>query len=335
MKKISIIIPCYNEERYIAQCLESILASDYPSDHMEILVVDGGSTDRTVQIVQRLQKEESCIRLCHNPKRIAPAGMNIGIKEATGEYIFILSAHAEYADDYFKKLVEKIAFYQADCTGGVLQTQVKHKTPTSLAIKEVLSHPFGVGNASFRTGSTEDRSVDTVAFGCYDKNVFERYGYFDESLVRNQDIELNKRIINGGGKIYLIPDAKAIYYARENLEALAKNSYANGYWNILTAFYTKKLSSLSARHFVPLAFVLSLIVPLFAAIWVGGAAWIALLSLLSYFSLVIITSIQVKQYTEISLWHLVQAFGTLHLAYGIGSLAGLFKVIKLKWKGYR
>ncbi len=332
MPKISIIIPIYNEEKYIKECILSIMQSDYDITQMELLLVDGMSEDATREIIMQLQQEYACITLIDNPQKIAPIAMNLGIKKAKGEYVFIVSAHASYTKSYFTKLVEQIQRLDADCVGGVLKTDVKNHSVKADAIKEVLSHPLGVGNASFRTGSTQIREVDTVAFGCYNRKTFELYGYFDETLVRNQDIELNKRIVNGGGKIYLIPEVQATYYARENFTDLAKNNYANGYWNILTAYYTKKLSSLSFRHFIPLLFVLSLMLPVMGALWFPKIAWVSIFSLVSYLSLVIIISLKLKTHTT-TLGALVRSFLTLHLSYGLGSLMGLFKVFIFYIKG--
>lgn len=193
-------------------------------------------------------------------------------------------------------------------------------------------HKFGVGNALFRTGCDEVTEVDTVAFGCYRKSAFDMYGLFDEKLIRNQDIELNKRILNAGGKIYLIPDVGCTYFARESFIPLAKNQYQNGFWNILTAYYTKTLHSLSLRHFVPLIFVLSLIVPSLFFFVFPKILWIALLSLSSYLSLVIIISIRLKNSAN-SMVYLIMSFLTLHFSYGSGSLMGIFSVIKKYIKG--
>jgi GT2 family glycosyltransferase len=258
--------------------------------------------------------------------------MNMGINASRGKYIFILSAHADYSQDYFTKLVENIENLHADCVGGVLITDIKNQNKKSSSIKEILMHRFGVGDASFRVGSDDIKEVDTVAYGCYRRETFEKYGLFNEDLIRNQDIELNKRIINGGGKIYIIPDVKCTYYARENFTDLAKNNYANGFWNILTAYYTKTLSSLSIRHFIPLLFVLSLIFPLIMSLIEPKILWIALLSLASYLSLVIIISFSLKDSSN-NIAYLIASFLTLHLSYGWGSFMGVLSVINKYIKG--
>ncbi len=328
--KISIIIPVLNEQKYIESCIYSIINADIPN--YELIIVDGGSNDGTLDIIKRFQKKFDSIKLLHNPKKIVPISMNIGIKEAKGDYIIRLDAHADYPVDYFSKLIAWHQKLDADNVGSTIITKVKNKNLKANSIKKTLSHKFGVGNSDFRIGTGDVKEVDTVPFGCYKKEVFKKYGLYDERLVRNQDIELNKRIINGGGKIYLIPDVQCTYYARENFMDLAKNNFANGKWNILTAYYTKTLTSLSLRHFIPLLFVLSLIFPLPLALININFLWIALLSLGSYLALVIILSLRLRD-KESSFVYLVASFLTLHLSYGLGSLIGIFWVLKRIIKG--
>ncbi len=282
--------------------------------------------------MQEYHSKYPFIHTIENVQRHTPIGMNLGVRASKGEYVFILSAHAVYEANYFTKLVENIQHLGADCVGGVLLTDVKNKNTKSSSIKAVLMHKFGVGNALFRTGCDEVTAVDTVAFGCYRKSTFDRYGLFDEKLIRNQDIELNKRILNAGGKIYLIPEVGCTYFAREAFIPLAKNQYQNGFWNILTAYHTKTLYSLSLRHFIPLLFVLSLIVPAALFFIFPKMIWIALLSLSSYLSLVIIISIRLKNSSN-SIAYLIISFLTLHFSYGLGSLMGIVSVINKYIKG--
>lgn len=329
---ISIIIPTLNEEKYISLCLDSILQAEYPNEKIEVFVVDGMSEDGTRAIVQEYHNKHPFIHLIENQERYTPIGMNLGIKASSGEFIFILSAHAVYAEDYFAKLIENIQKLNADCVGGVLVTDVRNKNTKSSSIKEVLMHKFGVGNALFRTGCNEATEVDTVAFGCYRRSVFDKHGLFDENLIRNQDIELNKRIINAGGKIYLIPEVTCTYYARENFWNLAKNQFQNGYWNILTAYHTKRLHSLSLRHFIPLIFVLSLLIPVLLSPLFPGLLVISILSLASYLSLVIMVSLKLKNNSN-SIINLMISFLTLHFSYGVGSLMGIFALNKKMTKG--
>ena len=328
LPRISIIIPIFNEEKYIARCLDSIIESDYDKSKLEVLLVDGGSEDKTIEIIKKYQKKYSYFKLLNNPEKIVPVAMNIGIKKAKGEYIIRLDAHSCYTKDYFKKLIFWHKKLNADNVGGVVITEVKNKTLTSNAIKNVLSDKFGVGSA-FRSGVSEIKEVDTVPFGCYKREVFEKIGLYDERLVRNQDIELNKRLKKNGGKIYLIPEIKCTYFARETFKDLAINNFNNGLWNILTAYYTNSISSLSFRHFVPLLFVLSLMFSFFLGFFSKYFFYLFLDILILYLSIISIRSFQIRK--ETTFFHQLMSFLVLHFSYGIGSLIGILKFLKEKY----
>jgi len=329
---ISIIIPCFNEEKYIASCLGSILNSDYKQEYMEILVVDGISNDNTREIVKEYEKKYNYIKLVDNIKKTVPIAMNIGIKISSGDYICRLDAHAKYPSDYISKLLEWSQKLDADNVGAMCLTNVKNKTLESNSIKKVLSHKLGVGNSDFRTGTNDIKEVDTAPFGFFKRNIFDKYGLYDERLTRNQDIELNKRIINGGGKIYLIPQVNCTYFARETFKELSKNNFNNGRWNILTAYYTKTFNSLSLRHFIPLIFIFSIIFPTFLAIVDIKFIFGALVSFMLYFIVILLVSIKIND-KETTVLNIIKSFYTLHFSYGIGSIKGIIDIIIKKIKG--
>ena len=323
---LSVICPIYNEERYIGKCIESIIKQDYPKDDMEVLFVDGMSTDKTREIVNEYSKKYSFIRLIDNPDKIVPLAMNKGIKAAKGEIIMRLDAHATYENNYFTVLVNALKELGADNVGAVCKTDVLNKTPKTLAIREVLSNKFGVGNSVFRTGVDKVMEVDTVPFGCWKREVFDKYGLYDVRLVRNQDIELNKRILRGGGKICIVPNTYCTYLARETYKGIAKNNYGNGKWNILTVFYTKQFSALSIRHFIPLLFVLSLVVPAILSLIYTPLLFISLLSLFAYVCLLGLISLKLCVNKKLNFIYLLISFLVLHLSYGWGSLVGIIKL---------
>lgn len=323
---LSVLCPIYNEEKYISQFLDSLLQQDYPKDDLEILLIDGMSKDKTRDIVAYYTYKYTFIRIIDNPDKIVPCAMNRGIAAAKGDIIMRLDAHASYQPDYFSVLVKGLKRLHADNVGTVCKTDVLNKTPKTLAIREVLGNKFGVGNSTFRTGIDKEQEVETVPFGCWPKEVFEKYGKYDERLVRNQDIELNKRIIRGGGKIYILPDTYCTYLARETWHALAKNNYGNGKWNILTVYYTKLFSSLSIRHFIPLLFVLSLIIPLLLALIWWPFALVSLTSLLIYTGLLSAVSLKLSIQKNLNFFYLLSTFFVLHLSYGWGSLMGILKL---------
>lgn len=333
-KKVSIIAPCFNEEKYIKIFLKSIYESGYDKNDFEIIIVDGDSDDNTLQEINNFKiKFNDCdIAILNNPKRITPISMNIGIEKAKYEYIIITGSHSFYPKEYFNDLLEWFDKLDADCIGGVWHTEVLNKTLKSNAIKKVLTNKFGVGNGLFRIGINKPTLVDTVPFGCYKKEVFEKIGLMNEKLIRNQDIEFNKRLTQNGGKVFLVPNVSCTYYARETYIPLAKNNFKNGYWNPLTLYLTKNFSSLSLRHFVPLIYVLSLVLPVIGSFLSFKLIYIALLSFISHLFLISIISLKLNDSTT-SFLKLIKAFYTLHFSYGLGSLFGLFKVFKLKYFG--
>lgn len=327
---LSVIVPIYQEEKYIAKCIDSMLNQDYPKDDLEIILVDGMSKDRTREIVATYTAKYPFIRMIDNPERIAPCAMNRGIKEAKGDVIMRLDAHATYEKNYFSSLAYGLKKYHADNIGSVCRTDVLNKTPKTLAIKEVLSNRFGVGNSTFRIGITGVQEVETVPFGCWKRDVFYKYGMYDVRLVRNQDIELNKRIIRGGGKIVIVPDTYCTYLARETYKALAKNNYGNGKWNILTVYYTNDMHSLSVRHFVPLAFVFSLIVPTLVGIVWWPVLCVTAFALCAYLLVVGFVSAKLAIDKGLNFLYLLVSFVVLHVSYGWGSLMGIVKLPFMK-----
>ena len=267
---VSIIMPCRNEERFIDMCLDSILANDYGEDKLELLVVDGMSSDRTRSIVQGYVDKHPFIRLYDNLRYIAPVAQNIGIGHAKGDIVMIMDAHATYAPDYISKCVENLYEYNADYSGGICETLPRDNTLMGKGIVYALSHPFGVGNSHFRTGKTGGPIfTDAAAFGCYRKEIFEQFGLFDENLARSYDYDFNLRVRKTGRGILLIPDAVIYYYARSTLAEFCKTNFVNGLYVTYPLRFGKRLFSF--RHLVPLGFVVGLFTSVaLALVWQGG-----------------------------------------------------------------
>jgi len=319
---VSIIIPCRNEERFIGPCLESVLANDYPPDRLEVLVVDGMSEDRTRAIVQDHGARHDRVKLLDNPKRITPTALNIGIAHAKGQVVMRMDAHSHYPRNYVSGLIAWQEKTGADNVGGVWTTLPASDTWMAQAIAIGLSHPFGVGNAHFRIGVREPRLVDTVPFGCYRRDVFDRIGVFDEELVRNQDDEFNLRLIRHGGKILLVPDVTSCYYARDSLPKLARMYYQYGYFKPLVL--RKVRGILTVRQIIPPLFILALIVsgamaPFFSAMRIVTAFVVAV-----YLIAVVGCSSTVA--FERGLRYapaLCAVFAVMHVSYGVGFLRGV------------
>ena len=208
----SVVIPCLNEAAHIEACLDSLAIQNGVESGFEVLVVDGGSKDGTLEILKRRALADSGLRVLDNPDRITPVAMNMGIKEALADVVIILGAHAEVAPDFVRRNLEVLrAHPESGCVGGVVE-QV-HGDELSRRIGLALSSPFGVGDARFRTGGVAGH-VDTVAFGAYRKSVLEELGGFDAALVRNQDDELNFRLTETGWRIWFDSRIRSTYHAR-------------------------------------------------------------------------------------------------------------------------
>lgn len=320
--RVTVIVPCRNEERHLAACLDSILATAYPRDRLEVLIVDGASTDGTRAIADRYAGEST--RVLANPAGTAPAGLNIGIRHASGEIIARMDAHAAYPPEYLPRLVEALEMTGADNAGGVLETLPASTRAIPRAIAAACSHPFGVGNSQFRIGASTNRWVDTVAFGCWKRSLFNWLGMFDEELVRNQDDELNHRLLARGGRILLVPTVTAQYYARETLGQVGRMFYQYGLYKPLVA---KKVGRvMTMRQLAPPALTLGLaltaaLAPFLSIARVLGAALAFVYGsavLAAAFRLVPRLGVRAALGTAV-------VFPLMHLGYGWGFLTGLIR----------
>lgn len=324
---VSVVMPVYNEEQYIEKCVDSLLLQDYPIDKMEWIFVDGCSKDRTVEILNGYQeKYPSLIKVYNNPNKIVPYAMNIGIAASKGKYIVRLDAHADYAKDYISKCIYYLENTDAENVGGVAETKANGFMGNAIA--KMLSSKFGVGNSQFRTNG-ESGYVDTVPFGAFKREVFSKYGGYDERLVRNQDNEMNFRIRKNGGKIYLSNDIHLSYYCRDSIKGISAMARKNGMWNIITMKLCP--GSMGLRHFIPFAFVLSIvglgifsfIHPFFAVLPGAEMALYLLLDIVFSFK-------QAETLKEF--FALTVLFPIFHIAYGLGSMVGITKLFSKEFK---
>jgi glycosyltransferase involved in cell wall biosynthesis len=326
---VSVIIPCRNEAKWIEKCLESVAASDYPKDRLEVFVIDGMSNDGTRDIVASFAAGHPFIRLLENPKRTAPAALNIGIAAARGEIIMRMDAHTEFRANYIGCLVHWLQKSDADNVGGWLITRPSADTAKAKALTLGETHLFGVGNASYRLGVSEPRQVDTVPFGCYRREVFDRIGLFDEELVRGQDLELNLRLRKAGGLILLVPDAVSCYHSRDSLHKLWRTHFQNGYFNVLILRKTK--GRLTLRHMIPPLFVLVLLAGGLLAPWSKWMLMLFLCTLTAYAIPLLAFSLAaaVRHGPKCGCW-LAVVFLTLHFANGFGVMRGIADFIILR-----
>ncbi len=330
MDFVSIICPIYNEEKYIKDCIDSILQQDYPKDKMEVLFVDGMSSDKTRDIVNQYILKYSFLKILDNPQKIVPCALNKGIENSKGNIIIRIDAHCFYPINYISKLVFYLNKLAADNVGAVLNTLPANDSIICSAIAKAISHPFGVGDSSFRIGADKVMQVDTVPFGCYKKDVFDRIGLFDEDLIRNQDDEFNARLINSGGKIYLIPELIIDYIARDSVLKLKKMYYQYGLFKPLV---NKKLGKpATIRQFFPLLFVVGLFCGLILSFCSFFLMIIYLLVLLFYFGMGLFVGVNlaIKERRLGYVFLMPYLFFIIHCSYGIGYMKGLYKVLLKK-----
>jgi cellulose synthase/poly-beta-1,6-N-acetylglucosamine synthase-like glycosyltransferase len=225
---VSVIIPCLNERDYIERCLDSVVASGYPLEKLEVIVVDGMSADGTRDVLRDYAKTHSFFKLVDNPQQIIPKALNLGFRASKGSVILRMDAHTTYAPDYIPQCVEWLLKTGADAVGGVLVTKAAAPTRMAEAIAAGMSSLFGVGDSYFRIGSSVPRYVDTVPFGCYRREILEKAGLFDEHMSRSEDDEFHTRLVQRGGKILLVPQIVSSYYARATLSELAWQYFSYG-----------------------------------------------------------------------------------------------------------
>lgn len=323
---VSVVIPVYNEEKYINGLIDSILKQDYNKSKFEVIFVDGNSKDKTKQIIQeRLKSQNIEYKILNNEEKITPISLNIGIKDATKDLIIRLDAHSQYPENYITKCVYYINHIDADNVGCVMET--KSEGTVGNAISTVLSSKFGVGNSKFRTNA-ESGYVDTVPFGTFRRELFEKIGYFDERLARNQDSEFNSRIIKNEGKIYLFNDIKIIYHPRETIYKLVKMAILNGKWNLYTNYLVP--GSMKIRHFVPFAFTLTLIIgiiSLFANIKIIKVLFLLEMILYALIDLIFSLKEIKKQGLKTSILCFI-IYPIFHITYGYGTFLGIFLILK-------
>lgn len=325
---VAVIMPIYNEEAFIARSLGAVLGQDYPGEHVEILVVDGMSTDRTREIVTEIQSHVAQVQLLDNPDKIVSAALNIGVNHARGSIIILVGGHCEIASDYISRCVEFLqAHPDISVVGGVLETIGETATARTIAL--AMSSPFGVGGATFRIGGQQATPVDTVAFGAYRREAIETAGAFDEELVRNQDDEYNYRIRKLGGSIYFVPSIKTRYYSRGTLTSLWQQYFQYGFWKVRVL--QKHPFQMHWRQFVPPLFLFTLV---FLAMWalfstegLLGLVLLALSYLLANLLASFITAAK-SGWRYFALLPIV--FSILHLSYGSGFWAGLLRFLN-RW----
>ena len=317
---VALLLPMRNEAQTIRPCLDSLLRQLNSSRNVNMLCIDGRSTDGTRDIVREYAALDPRIRLIDNPGQTAATALNIGLQHARGEIVIRLDCHGIYPPDYLERCVEFLERSGADVAGGCLRSRPLDETRVGRAVAAALSSFFGVGNSQFRLGG-KTQDVDTVPNACYRSTTFERFGWFDERLVRNQDIEFHNRIRRGGGRIAMSSSICFTYFCPSTYCGMARQAFRNGLWNPYTIYLTGH--GLGVRHFVPLFAVVAGM-----ALSVAGFAfpllWAALGGLTVVYLVTALTAARAASRKQGAPFpRTAAAFTVLHVAYGVGSVCGI------------
>lgn len=328
--KVSIVIPCRNEALYIEECIRAIYAAEIAQEvETNVFVVDGMSNDGTREIVQQLQEEFSTLSIVDNVKQLTPFAFNLGIYAASCDYVQIVGARHILSDNYLsvclKKLNEDPSVW---CVGGRLENEYVNETGKVIAL--AMGTQLGMGIGNFRTLS-KSGFTDTVTSPMYPYKVFEKIGFFDEELIRNQDDDFNFRVTKAGGKIWFDADISLKYYVRGNYKNLWKQFFQYGYWKVYVN--QKHRTFTTIRQLIPPLFVLYLILFLFTWLFGATVGLAGSFPLIVYLALTAITSNRlVQEDNQLRFWDVFKTFPILHISYGLGYLKGVIEFVLLNKK---
>lgn len=323
MPTVSIIVPCYNEEKRIRALLDALFAQTYPHNDLEIIIADGHSTDRTRAEIDAFQAMHPglALRVIDNDARSIPAALNRAIEAARGEIIVRLDAHSAPYPDYVERSVANLRAGLGQNVGGVWEIRPGAETWIGRGIAAAAAHPLGVGDALYRH-ATQAAAVDTVPFGCFQRETWERIGRFDETLLTNEDYEFNTRIRLAGGRIWLDPAIRSIYFSRGTLGALAKQYWRYGFWKWqMLRRYPK---TLRWRQAIPPLFVFSLLAGL-ALAWLDFFRNLLIIEIILYTATLMLAAAQtaLKRRDASLILGLPLSIAAKHITWGGGFLWSL------------
>lgn len=328
-KTVSVVIPCLNEEKTIQQVLDALFKQTYPTELMEVVIADGGSTDKTREVIGAYQNKhpQLTLRLVENPKRIIPAGVNAAMLASKGEIIVRMDAHSIPQSDYVSRCVEALEAAKGENVGGRWDIMPSNDSWIARSIALAAGHPIGVGDAQYRHSDTA-AVVDTVPYGAFYRSLLDKVGLFDESLIANEDYEFNARIRQSGGKIWFDPLIRCQYFARPNLNRLAKQYWTYGFWKL--KMLKRYPSTLRWRQFLPPAFLLGLLVLAVGSIFFKPVLF-ALLAVIGLYVgvLLVVGVLQAFKEKKIAFALGVPlAIATMHFLWAAGFLVSLFSPMK-------
>jgi glycosyltransferase involved in cell wall biosynthesis len=321
---VSVILPLRNERDSVEACLSAVLGQDYPADRIEVIVVDGGSSDGSTGVVEALARKDARIRLLHSPAGTIPAGLNVGIRAARGHVIARVDARALLAPDYIRTAVALLEGTGAANVGGPVRSVTR--TTVGYALALAWSSRFGLGGAAARYGETTEQWTDTVYLGVFPRQVLEASGLYDEAILQDEDTELNYRIRAGGGRILMSPRLRSTYLNQPTLGRIARKNFQFGWSKALV--WRKHPRMIQIRHLIPPAFVGALLLglplgalhPMLLLLWASVAATYALVCLA-------VTAAHLVRSRRGAALLLPLIFPLLHFSWGSGFLWGALRVL--------
>jgi glycosyltransferase involved in cell wall biosynthesis len=319
---VSILLPVRNEAGYIGGCLAAVAAQDYPRNRFEVLLVDGESSDDTISEARAAAAGASLQLTCiTNPARTTATALNLGIRAAKGEIIIRVDGHARIAPDFVSSAVDVLQRTGAAAAGGPIETA--GRGPVGRAIALALSSRFGVGDANFRLATGPERDTDSVPFGTYRRDVFERVGLFTEDIDRGEDDEFNYRLRAAGGRIVLSPAIRSTYYCRDSFPALAFQYWRYGIAK--AAVLQRHPEALRPRHLAPSMLVTALTAGLLLSPFNRSFGWLTTLAGGAYIGFLGFASARTAKRDPDVARLLPLAFAAIHLSAGAGLLVGALR----------
>jgi glycosyltransferase involved in cell wall biosynthesis len=321
MPKVSIIVPCFNEQSTIRLLLEALREQTFPRADMEVIISDGMSTDNTRGVIAAFQRDfhDLEVRVVENVRRSIPSAVNRAIESSRGDIIVRLDAHSKPYPDYVANCVGALAAKRGDNVGGVWEIRPGAGTWMAESIAVAAAHPLGVGDALYRHAK-QAAEVDTVPFGSFQRTLIDRVGLFDETLLTNEDYEFNARVRKAGGRIWLDPSIRSIYFARPTLLELARQYWRYGFWK--WRMLRRYPDTLRWRQALPPLFVLSLLVLAFLSVFFPLMGFALAGELLLYFIVFLAAGLHAgwRHRKPYLLFGLPLAIPVMHLTWGSGLL---------------
>jgi glycosyltransferase involved in cell wall biosynthesis len=328
---VDIVIPVLNEERTIEQCLESVLCFQKDDNvKVQIFIVDGGSSDKTLDIIKANFLNDSSIKILHNSKKIQSCAMNIAIQAGNGDFILRLDAHSFYPNNYLQICLETAFETQADNVGGLVETIPGGDTYSALLVQSLTTHWFGVGNSGFRIGAKAGPR-DTVPYGFFKRSIFDKVGLYDERLVRAQDYELNTRITKSGGLIWLNPEISLTYKNQASLLAFYKKQFfLEAPYNAYMWWIEKQTFNL--RHSVTGFFSFGFLAGCFLSPFLSYISYLFMFVMILYSCLAIFSALQqsIRYKAALHILFLPMCFFLFHFLHGLGVLKGCILIFANK-----